>query len=320
MTTEELESRLRAAELDEASQFEVLREVATLHNQMPGSGNALDAIIRVLDRRNEFSEALWQIIDSLAVSAGLFPYVAPGTLDTAESLRVELSRPIGLDDGIVFHDLQNQVYRMLVDGESVILSAPTSFGKSLVIDGVIASGRYANIVIVVPTIALIDETRRRMQSFRETYRIITHQSQQTGKRNVFVLTQERVLDFKLPPVDFFVIDEFYKLGMEQDPDRASLLNLAFYELRKTAKAFYLLGPSIHAVTESVQANVQARFVATEFKTVLSEVTSVPSANRNIGGLLDLCEVQEEPTLIFSKSPPGAREIAKALAERLGESR
>ena len=58
---------------------------------------------------------------------------------------------------MVFHRVQAQVYWHLIDGENVILSAPTSFGKSLIIDALIASGKYRRIVLVVPTIAPIDE-------------------------------------------------------------------------------------------------------------------------------------------------------------------
>jgi reverse gyrase len=41
--------------------------------------------------------------------------------------------------------------------------APTSFGKSFIIDAFIALKQPKNIAIIVPTIALTDETRRRLQ-------------------------------------------------------------------------------------------------------------------------------------------------------------
>ena len=80
-----------------------------------------------------------------------------------------------------------------MDGQSVVnFSAPTSFGKSLVIDALIASGRYPNIVIIVPTIALIDETRRRLSRFRGTHKI-SRIDQPAVEANIFILTQERHL-------------------------------------------------------------------------------------------------------------------------------
>ena len=51
-------------------------------------------------------------------------------------------------------------------GRSVILSASTSFGKSLIVDAPMATGRFRNVVIVVSAIALIDETQRRRSGWR----------------------------------------------------------------------------------------------------------------------------------------------------------
>ena len=67
--------------------------------------------------------------------------------------------------------------------------------------------------MVVPTIALIDETPTPFrQRFRGKYKIVTHASQDIAERNVFVLTQERVLERDVfDIVEFVVMDEFYKL-------------------------------------------------------------------------------------------------------------
>ena len=44
---------------------------------------------------------------------------------------------------------------------NIAVSAPTSFGKSFVIDAFIKIRKPKNVIIIVPTIALTDETRRR---------------------------------------------------------------------------------------------------------------------------------------------------------------
>ena len=135
------------------------------------------------------------MLDALIREHGLFPYLDdPESLGMADRLAYEVHRPLGIDD-IVFHAKQAEVYRLLADGRNVVLSAPTSFGKSLVIDGILATGRYRTAVLIVPTIALIDETRRRLtRRFRGQYKIVTHPSQPPGERTVYVLTQERFLD------------------------------------------------------------------------------------------------------------------------------
>ena len=82
-----------------------------------------------------------------------------------------------MEESFVFHRAQAEIYRRLIEGENVILSAPTSFGKSRIIDAVIATEQYKNIAVIVPTIALIDETRIRLSSFSEKYKVITQLNQ-----------------------------------------------------------------------------------------------------------------------------------------------
>ena len=135
------------------------------------------------------------------------------------------------------------------------LSAPTSFGKSKIIDALIATRRFTNIVVIVPTLALLDETRRRLQGqFSVQYNIVAHPSQLPAEgRNIFIFTPERVVSYKesFPKIDFFVLDEFYKIGGQSEEDRRVVaLNEAFYLLYKKHKAqFYMLGPNIRAISE-----------------------------------------------------------------------
>jgi hypothetical protein len=71
----------------------------------------------------------------------------------------------------------------------------------------------------------------------------------------------------LEPLDFFVIDEFYKLQPRQeDPDRSLLLNQAFYKLNKTGAQFYLLGPNIRGLDTGVAKRINLRFIRTDYKT------------------------------------------------------
>ena len=47
---------------------------------------------------------------------------------------------------VVFHAPQAEIFHRLMSGKSMVVSAPTSFGKSLVIDAVIATKKFNNIV------------------------------------------------------------------------------------------------------------------------------------------------------------------------------
>ena len=160
--------------------------------------------------------------------------------------------------------VQWEVCRALLDGNNVMLSAPTSFGKSLIVDALIATQRFRTIVLIVPTIALIDETRRRLARFRARYKIITHASQRPARRNLLVLTQERFLELEqVRYVELFVIDEFYKLHPEVDAQRSLTLNHALYRRLKHGAQFYMTAPSIQGIPNGFAERFRCKLIRTD---------------------------------------------------------
>ena len=202
-------NRLTEPEAVAGDPFKFATDLCRLVNRVGSTSDSHEILLRAYEKKTLFGDH-GQILDCLVRSVGLFPYLDPEALSLADFIAYEAHRPDHMNDRIVFHRAQANVYQRLMSGENIALSAPTSFGKSLIIDAVIASGKFANVVIVVPTLALIDETRRRLaERFRGEFKIITHPSQAREEKNIFVLTQERVLggeDWAF--VDFFVIDEF----------------------------------------------------------------------------------------------------------------
>lgn len=315
LTFSQLQSALRNPDEIKRSAFDVAKALAHYASDIRTSKAAHDLLLRALEHRDAFGPAV-AVVDALVRQVGLFPYLDPTDLGLAESIAYEFHRPLNMDaDEIVFHRVQAEVYSRLMEGENVVLSAPTSFGKSLVINAVVASGIYDHIAIVVPTISLIDETRRRLSRFSGNFKIITHGSQKRGARNIFVMTQERILEYgALEPLDFFVIDEFYKLKPRpEDSDRSYLLNEAFYRLRKTGAQFYLLGPNIKGVDASLAEEEGLYFLATDYKTVVSEIVRErPVKGQEEVRLVELCLGLKEPTLIYCSSPSRVRRICASL--------
>lgn len=175
---ESLYERLRSEELNASNAFEFVQDLCRVVNDDPTGEVSHDLVLRSLDQRANLL-GCGEVLDGLIRRLGLFPYLNPDKLSLPDLLAYEAHRPFDFSDDIVFHRAQAHVYHRLMAGENVALSAPTSFGKSLIIDAIIASGRYSDVAIVVPTLALIDETRRRLaKRFRNTYKIITH----TGMR------------------------------------------------------------------------------------------------------------------------------------------
>jgi late competence protein required for DNA uptake (superfamily II DNA/RNA helicase) len=310
----DINTLLRQNAITKENSFSVIKSIASNLNQK-SEVYLQEVILRVIEQRDVF-ENYQPVINDFARAIGLFPYLNPETLNLADRIAYEFHRPVGVDqDNIVFHRAQARIYFELLEGKNVILSAPTSFGKSLVIDTVIATQKYKNIVIVLPTIALIDETRKRLSKFREQYKIITHSSQVITEKNIFVLTQERVMEIiKDVDIDFFVIDEFYKIQTTaQDQDRSVVLNQAFYKLLKKGGQFYLLGPNIENINNEVfPSSVDYIFIKTDYKTVVTEKVKVNISEGEEAALLNLCSSLDEPTLIYCASPKSANRVAKLL--------
>ena len=275
-----------------------------------------ELVIRSLERREVFA-GYEVVVEALIRTLGLFPYLNLGDADAAMQLAAEAHRPAEMPSNIIFTAKQAEVYRELMAGRSVVLSAPTSFGKSLIIDAIVASGKHKNIVVVVPTLALVDETRRRLFKFSDKYKVITHLSQEPATHNIFVHTQERVIENKhIQSVDFFVIDEFYKLGIDESADsdsRATLLNQAFYQLVKRAKQFYMLGPNIHELPDGFGQNFQCTFIKTDFSTVAADMHQVAGKGKDEERLIKLLPNLIGPTLVFCGSVKKARNTGKLIA-------
>lgn len=276
-----------------------------------------ELVIRVLDRRNELNADHQHILDELAIQVGLHPYV--NDLERL-SLRGALAHASNRADGemvdFVLHSAQSRVLNLLLEGKSVILSAPTSFGKSLLIDVAISSNDYNNVILIVPTLALVEETRRRMARFATTHNIITTSNQKIGVRNIFVFTQERYLSSQseIPVPDFFVIDEFYKLSIQNDGGRATQLNQAFLRLVSTGAQFYLLGPAIGSIPDVVRSKTNCVFLVEKFQTVAIELHTIskkPSKDLAFATLLDELGGQ---TLVYCQSPASTRKVLKAYLE------
>ena len=266
---------------------------------------------------------LGPLLGTLVRSVGLYPYLEQDDLrSTADQIAYEFHRAPALGEYVLHRD-QATVLRELNSGANVVLSAPTSFGKSLLIDALIAEGRYDNVLICVPTIALIDETRRRLfERFGAQYRILTHASQRQGARNIYILTQERALELQtLDQFDLFVLDEFYKLARSDgDTSRSVMLNELFYRVLKTDTQFYLLGPSIDAISAGFESTFSCKFIRSNYATVACDVISLvesrarPSTEDKLGRIGHLCDKLNDPTLIFCSSPDKAHRIAKKLIE------
>lgn len=103
-----------------------------------------DIVIRCLERRSEIENSF--ILDHLLGELGLYPYIENKNISSKDTIR-NLIFTTPQDKDKTFHIRQAEVFHKIINGENIILSAPTSFGKSLIIEALIASNIFDNIVI-----------------------------------------------------------------------------------------------------------------------------------------------------------------------------
>ena len=280
-----------------------------------------DVLLRLLDKRNKLPSQIQPILNDFLDKLGYFPYLSfenEEKVSTRELLHYEFYRSENIPN-IVMHQKQAEVYDAITCYQSIILSAPTSFGKSLLIEEIVASKQYQNIVIILPTLALIDEFRLKLNKYKSHYKLIFTSKQTIGDRNIFILTPERFLEIEgIPKIDFFVIDEFYKLdGTRSEDERVNVLNHAFYKLIKMTKQFYLLGPNIASIPHGFEQSYNCRFISSDFTTVSCDEFFIErKRNKELDQLLQLLEQLDEPTMIYCKSPTSAEKYVREILEKI----
>lgn len=298
--------------------FDVLQRAAiAVQEDDPDDPVLLATVPRLadlLDRRSDLDD-LRPLLDSLARAVGLWNYISKSDADPRDSIVAASAMVRGLD-GVALHKQQMEALSTLLSGRNLILSAPTSFGKSLLIDAAIASGKYKRIAIVVPTIALLDEFRRRLVGrFGKRYGVLMHHSEVSDRdRVIFLGTQERLINRgDIGRLDLLVVDEFYKLDPSRRDDRSITLNAAVYKLLNKSKQFFFLGPNIEKVVISSDSRWKFEFLYTKFSTVAVDTFDMSGVPDREGELIaESFRPENWPALVFVSSPDKANELAQKM--------
>lgn len=305
---------------EQLSAFSYLKKASDCLSSPQLNSLGREFLVRALDQLPLFEQQN-VLLQNLLRKAGLFPYLKKyfSTLSAEEELVLDIYKS-NFDDDFIFHSMQAKLFKLLTSGQNVVLSAPTSMGKSAIVDALIAEKKFSTIVIVVPTIALIDETRRRIQKrFGHEFQIIHHGTQLKRKdKAIYILTQERVNERDdLRNVDLFIIDEFYKLAYSNDePSRVIALNMALSKLLTISKQFYMIGPYIDAIRGMDKLIRDYTFIPSEFNTVALNIHKYDIAANNTESkneqLARIVEKHQEQTIIYCKSATSIAKVAQFL--------
>lgn len=157
----------------------------------------------------------------------------------------------------------------------IMVSAPTSFGKTFLLREIIFLNRerYKNILLLFPTIALLNENtdsiNQLIQSIELEYRVVNnvYSGIDDTEKHIFILTPERALKLLADNadlnIDFFFFDEVYKIDEDfarnedssasdgekderkDNGNRAKAFRIVLYLLAKSVKEYYLAGPYLN---------------------------------------------------------------------------
>jgi hypothetical protein len=234
---------------------------------------ARQELIKLLDYHNTNNLNYNPLVNHLIRETGLFPYLDPETSNWEERFIYDAFKvDVGEQVPLTLHREQSLLLKKLLEGRNIAVSAPTSFGKSFVIDAYIKLKKPNNVLIIVPTLALTDETRRRLyKKFADEYKIITTSDVTLSEKNIFIFPQERALNYIniVEEFDIMIIDEFYKAGYKFDKERSPSLVRAMIKLGEKAKQKYYLAPNISSIDDNPLTE-DMEFHRMDFNTVFLE--------------------------------------------------
>ncbi|MBN9525697.1 MAG: DEAD/DEAH box helicase [Alphaproteobacteria bacterium] len=297
-----------------------INRLLTLKNEIA----ARNLLIRLLADLDHSKTPYPQVVNHMIRATGLFPYLqlANASWDQKyvhHAFEVDVGRRVA-----TLHREQSSVLAKLLEGKNIAISAPTSFGKSFVIDAFIAAKRPNNVVIIVPTIALMDETRRRLfKKFSEEYTIVTAPDTRLGVKNILIFPQERAFGYldALDSIDLLVVDEFYKASQKHDRDRAPALIKAILKLSKKAKQRYYLAPNIKKLSDNAFTRDMEFVELLDFNTVYLDIKELykefgKDESKKGEKLIDLISQQTQKSLIYAGTYSEIKKISELVVSKI----
>lgn len=168
---------------------------------------------------------------------------------------------------------QKEIFDSFQRNRRIIVSAPTSFGKTRIVREIISHNEYQNIALIMPTVSLLSEMYQDLRVGMEGYTLSKSSKVKVdpNKRYILVLTPERMSAFleENPGfhIDFFVMDEIYKIDYKLADDRFRVFSDILYHLAKTTSDFYLIGPYITEFSPKFREKFGAEFKSYDIEVV-----------------------------------------------------
>ena len=289
-------------------------------------------LINILDSWDQVNKDAKSIWLDLIERAGFYPYFVD-KIDSVENYNQSLQSSVRSAffksdylKGVYFHEQQKEIESIVNLKKNVAVSAPTSFGKSLLIEEFVARKQFDNILIIQPTLALIDETRKNMSKYSDYYNIVINTKQKPNNKNIFILTAERVLEYQgMPKIDSFIVDEFYKVSNLRKDTRVDALNISIMKIMESKPQALFLTPCVESLSEQFIEKYDVKFFKTDYSLVNTKIIDVRDNKKTLKGekkkleLFNLLYELEEPTIVYVKSPNEAYKLATEYIDHLKDS-
>lgn len=323
------------------NQFKTLIKLAKEFNTstIDESTESVDKLLSIYeDLKLKQENSVWYqykpLIIDLLHSCGLFPYLTENFADLSLSQALALAS-YQLDENCYLHHGQIEARRRMFDPNirHLAIAAPTSFGKTRLLDLYIEEKKPNKVVIIQPTHALIQETYSRLRkSFSsQGYNVFFEEDRFNPEcqKWVAILTQERCLSlldtFITEKLDLFVVDEFYNIdpnrSLKEDEredvsdERAIILQTVYKGLVRFAEKTLMLGPHADKVSDD-----DIEFYKTSYSPVRQSIEhsykiwSTKLKEKTIQQNDKLISIlkQKEPTLIYRSSPTQVQNLARDL--------
>lgn len=289
-------------------QEQVFNQCHTINELLLGNkdNEARQQLIKLLDYHKTNKLDYNPLVNHLIRETGLFPYLEPETSNWEERFIYNAFKvDVGEEKPLTLHREQSFLLKKLLEGKNIAVSAPTSFGKSFVIDAYIKIKKPNNVLIIVPTLALTDETRRRLyKKFAHEYKIITTSDAELSDKNIFIFPQERAMNYVniVESFDIMIIDEFYKASSKFDKERSPSLIRAMIKFGSKSNQKYYLAPNITSIDNN-PFKQDMEFIRLDFNTVFLEkfelYNQISNNEQKSDKLLEILSMNKGKSLIYA---------------------
>ena len=216
---------------------------------------------------------------SLSIAVGNSEIV--DTIETALEKQIKKTYQKVPFNDLVFTDPQYKLFEAMKDSNHYSFSGPTSFGKSFIMDAFIQyiiTERHGidNIVILVPTRALINQVTARLKKTitNKNYKVLAHPVVPMIYRNrmlkyVFVFTPERLISYlgekENPVINYMFVDEAHKIIAEKDSRSPLYYHAILLAERKSIKLYFASPniPNAHVFLQLFEKSIDEQMIIKE---------------------------------------------------------